>query len=100
MRRRHAKSVVPDSSTPGHVMLGGVVDDERRWIHWVPVGAEPVRHRLGIAYRAVCGAACVPATADYLAVLQACPECDERERGFSHRTRAACCAEDMRGSVR
>lgn len=78
----------------GHVMLGGVAEKGRRWSHWVSAGAEPVRYRDGIAYRAVCGAACVPADSGYLAELPACPVCDEREHAFSRRAAPQCCTVD------
>jgi hypothetical protein len=77
--------------TAGHVMLGGVVERSPRRAHWVPLGATTVPYRYGAAYIAVCGARCLPAGPDYLAALQACPDCDLHERGFSHRTTPACC---------
>jgi hypothetical protein len=67
-------------------MLGGVADpDDPRRAHWVPVDAVPVQYRLGTAYRAVCGTACVPAGGGYLARQQACPGCDQHERSFLRR---------------
>ncbi|WP_143101853.1 hypothetical protein [Amycolatopsis marina] len=77
--------------TSGHVMLGGVAEKGRRCSHWVSIGAEPVRYRDGIAYRAACGAACVPAGAGYLAELPVCPGCDEREPAFAQRVAPQCC---------
>jgi hypothetical protein len=86
MGRHHLRQAEPRHNSAGYVMLGGVVDfaDPRR-AHWVPVDAVPVRYRLGTAYRAVCGTACVPAGGDYLIRQQACPACDQRERSFLHR---------------
>jgi hypothetical protein len=80
-------------------MLGGIAERAKRWAHWVPIGARLTPRRLGVAYLSVCGAACVPASADYLAVVQVCPSCDERQRGFIHRPTPECCRTDEDGLV-
>jgi hypothetical protein len=69
-------------------MLGGVADSGPTWAHWVPLGAAEVNYRYGRAWIASCTALCVPARAGYLEHLQACPQCDQRERGFMHRPAA------------
>lgn len=90
---RHTLRTRPPSPTQrsktGNVMIGGAADDGPRWTHWVRIDAETRQYRYGKAWVAVCDALCVPAGADYLKRLQACPECDRRERGFSHHAEAA-----------
>ncbi|SFP98382.1 hypothetical protein SAMN05421810_104104 [Amycolatopsis arida] len=94
MRRSDGREPVGSTArhSAGHVMCGGVAEAARRLAHWVPIGAEMVPYRYGVAYRAVCGAACVVASEDYLEVLPPCRVCSEREPGFVRRLRQACCS--------
>lgn len=66
-------------SVRGTVMAGappcGVRSSASEYAHWVPEGG----------CRSHCGMPCEPASVAYLRTLQACPTCDQAERGFFHR---------------